>query len=93
MGDQWFDTVVRREFPCLIQISSPSSLIVEVIDPNGDLAFSGNPDDGGNILFQLTFDNSTYDKVWHLRLLQDSQVLDEHELKISSSTPIILPNE
>ncbi len=92
-GNQWFDTIVRREFPCVVQISDPNSAIVEILDPNGNLAFSGNPDAAGNILFELTFDQFTYDKKWKLHLLQDSQVLDEHELRISSSTPISLPGD
>ena len=93
MGNQWFDTIVRREFPCLVQISNPDLAKVEVLDPNGNLAFSGNPDADGNILFQLTFDKATYDKRWKLRLLQDSKIVDEHELRISSATPIILDNQ
>ena len=92
LGNQWSDTIVRREFPCLIQIENPDTTTIEVIDPNGNLVFSGNPDAAGDILFQLTFDQFTYDKVWNLRLLQDSQVLDEYELRVSSSTPIILAN-
>ncbi len=93
IGNQWFDTIVRREFQCQIQIENPDTITIEVIDPNGNLAFSGIPDAAGNILFQLTFDNSTYDKIWHLRLLQNSKVFDEYELRISSATPIILANQ
>jgi len=90
MGNQWFDTIVRREFPCLVQISNPELATIEVLDPNGNLAFSGNSDAYGNIVFQLTFDKATYDKSWKLRLLQDSKIVDEYELRISSSTPISL---
>ncbi|MDP8287908.1 MAG: hypothetical protein RAP03_14660 [Candidatus Electryonea clarkiae] len=88
MGNQWFDTIVRREFPCLVEISNPDLATIEVIDPNGKVAFSGHPSGAGNILFQLTFDKATYDKIWKLHLLQDSKIIDEYELRISSSTPI-----
>ena len=94
MGNQWFDSVVRRQFPCRVESENPSTTTIEIYDPDGIISYSGSPGDNGNIITdELTFDASNYDKAWNIKLLQNSEVIDEQELKISSSTPIILPNQ
>jgi len=91
MGDQWLDTIVTREFPIQIQSQDTGETVIEIYDPDGNLAYSGNFDDTGNIITDaLTFDSSNYDKAWGIKLFKDSELINEQDLMMYSSTPIIL---
>ena len=94
MGDQWFNTVVRRTFPCRVLANNPSSATIKVLRPDGNTVFSGHPNREGYLTTsQITFDPTNYNKPWTIRLMYNSQVLAEKELRISTSTPIQLSTE
>lgn len=94
MGNQWLSTIVRREFPCRVSANNPASATVQILAPGGKIVFTRNPDWKGNIVAgPVSFDAATYDKPWKIRLTYRGQVLDEKELRISSSTPIQLSTQ
>lgn len=91
LGDQWLNTNVKREFPTQIQSPDPGGTVIEIYDPVGSLAYSGNFDATGNIITDaLAFDSSNYDKAWKIKLLKNSGLLNEQNLMMYSSTPLIL---
>ena len=90
LGNQWFDTIVRREFPLQIAFSNPASLTVQARDPDGNIVFSGSPDNSGNLTILLTFTNLNYNRNWNLRLLNGSTILINRNISIGSSTPLII---
>lgn len=61
MGNQWFDTIVRREFPLKVTASNPASLTVQARDPDGNIVFTGSSDNSGNLTILLTFTKLNYD--------------------------------
>ena len=91
LGNQWLDTIVTREFPIQIQSPDPGGTLIEIYDPVGNLAYSGSFDSNGNITTDaLTFNLSNYDKIWKIKLFKNSGLLNEQNLMMYSSTPLIL---
>ena len=92
LGNQWLNTIVRREFPIRVKYNNPANTTIKIYDPNGKLAFSGSPNQNGDIKTdELVFNASNYKRAWLIRLLRDSTIIDEQELRIASSTPITIP--
>jgi hypothetical protein len=91
LGDQWLNTIIRRKYSCHVSANYPESTLVKVYDPNGQLVYTGKPIHNGQLTTnEIIFDYSNYNKPFKMKLMYESQVLDQFELKIASSTPINL---
>jgi len=91
LGDQWLSTIVRRNYPCHVSANYPDSTIVRVYDPYGQKVFEGKPAHNGQITTSAIFyDSNNYNQSFKMQLMYQSQVLDQVDLKIASSTPIKL---
>ena len=68
MGNQWFDTIVRREFPCRVLTKNPELATLKIFKPDGELAYSGNPDQNGNLIIdEIIFDATNYVQAYMAR--------------------------